>query len=972
MKKKRLSKGRSKWRSQALKTILCVLATVGGALACGWNLTTEHSVRFNPYRTAREFGRLPHLSQTPRAKHDRLFKWDEKFDYDYTEWESDEKVIDRLWEDIIRWEQRDEIASTKKKLRRYLELTAYYRRNGYGGPQEVQKRRNSAFDKLDAIASLDKGASASAVRQYLAARSLHDNEQVVDAYLTKEQRKRLPQQKPKSAQDVIDALKEARADKQIEDNAAYLEAALRTRGDEEAIAGFEKLAARHPNSEKREAALYMAALLTMKQSKCFLEKSNNPTPDPSIGCRDDNWIKARAGFERVMREYPGGRYYTDARGWIAHLWLCGGDRAEALAEYYRMLADKDEAGRIEAIVSLKLTRQYADEAELARLEKLLEREPSAALAYAYHSIYNYAPPYPYNSAYYARRMAEERELQKNELERIARFATRMIKRHAGAGARGPFILRVAEVNLELGNDSEAASLAEQALSAKVTGEHRAEALWVKGVALHRLRQYEKARDALTMLVAENPNNRCTEGARRNLAMVAEDMGDLYGALDQYLALDYRYDVAYFIDVLMLPGQLAVFIRERPQIAQRDELLYALGLRYMRLGRWTEARQTLSSVKTVGRGVDLSYRYRYNGSSDYGEELSVNAKDAQFDPEIKGVRPQWVEMDLKTAEDLERLERAVEVAEGDEAKAEALYQLASYQFERSLLFYNPAWRGVRHYLLYDLYNEGWFRQPHESHLLFDYMQNHDMAARALTVYLEVARRFPDTRAARDALYSAAVCHDRLADYNNYWRDIYQEKGHAGARFVSYKDVKVAYPDYRYPLGTIGWEPSTRTVKGGPGWAELPKPPRPQPLWKRITRRVNLIVSQALAKIWQAILFICRLILLTVHWLALIIGLLAWCCAMAMKRKLMREARRYGRCPRALLEAEAGAHRMSLPLNDGKQSFSIKLWKGWLEVSAREMLSLARQFPQRRRSFIMLLHVLTYAPAALFLLILLKAL
>ena len=101
-----------------------------------------------------------------------------------------------------------------------------------------------------------------------------------------------------------------------------------------------------------------------------------------------------------------------------------------------------------------------------------------------------------------------------------------------------------------------------------------------------------------------------------------------------------------------------------------------------------------------------------------------------------------------------------------------------------MFYNPLeWHGERHYLLVDLDERGAFRQPNESQILFDYMQKHDMAANSLPIFLEVVHRFPNTRAARDALFTAAVCHERLAEYNNYWREIYTEDGHAGERMVT---------------------------------------------------------------------------------------------------------------------------------------------------------------------------------------------
>jgi hypothetical protein len=166
----------------------------------------------------------------------------------------------------------------------------------------------------------------------------------------------------------------------------------------------------------------------------------------------------------------------------------------------------------------------------------------------------------------------------------------------------------------------------------------------------------------------------------------------------------------------------------------------------------------------------------------------------------------------------------------------LYQVASYQFERSLLFYNPLeWQGQRHYLLVDLDDRGTFRQPNESQMLFDHMQKHDMAANSLPIFLEVVRRFPNTRTARDAMFTAAVCHERLREYNNYWREIYSDGGHAGDRLVSYRDVRAAYPSYRFPRGTLGWEPAARTVNGG-RWDEVPKTVRPS-RWARAAQLAN---------------------------------------------------------------------------------------------------------------------------------------
>jgi outer membrane protein assembly factor BamD (BamD/ComL family) len=801
----------------------CIVTPVAATvLACGWP-GTDHSVRFNDYRSEKEFGRLPPL---PRYTDDEERKSRLPEDqYDYERAEKDRKQIEALWSEALSADERGDFLTERKALLDYLERTKSLGFRWNGG-QDVQRLRNSAIDMLDAITALDQGSPAEAVQAYLDARSAYDFNGTIG---------------------VLTHLNGARSDKNLADNALYLEAAVQYHhGEKEAANKFNLLAAKYPHSEKREAALYMSGVASMKQSKSFDNaKKQGATAPVCDECRDQSWQAARRAFERVISEYPRGRYTTEARGWLAYLSLGVGDRAGALIEYYRMLTTKDdENARIEAVRSLRLARRHASSVEMSRVEAVLEAEPAAALAYAYHCIYNYAlvPDWSWHD------YGEFKE-DRSELERITAFASRLLRRYSGMAVSGGFSLRVAQANLELDRNQEAARFARLAQAAGVEGDERAEALFVEGIAEYRLRHFKAARGALSKLIAESRNSELTTCARRSLAMVAEDMGDLDGALEQYLALDYNLDVGYFLDVLMTPDQIARFIEAHPAISQRDEVYYALGVRYLRDRRWTEARQTLSRVRTTGRGVDDDYNYRYRYS--YGEQEHTSAKDNSWNPAIKGIRPHWVEQDLRTANDLERLEKEVEAAEGDEAKAEALYQLASYQYQGTLLFYNPAaWNGDRHYRLNDLDGQGKFRQPNEAQLLFNNMQSHDRAARALPIYLEVVRRYPNTRAARDALYTAAVCHERLSEYNNYWRGIYSTGGHAGERLVTYKDVRATYPAYRLPLGTMGWEPATRTVNGGPGWAAPPKPkPRPSRR-QRLFQAANLWVFQ-LTKSWEAL-------------------------------------------------------------------------------------------------------------------------
>lgn len=835
----------------SMRIAICILATTATVIGCGW-FGPENSVRFNGFKTERQMGRLPPLPTLANGKTElsqfqsyESETGDDDSESGYQEMQRRTAEVDALWEQAEAAQMNDELDRTRDLLREYLARTSVARDPGLD-PKDRQQRRNSAIDRLDAFSALDKGTRASAVRSYLNARHAYDAQ--------------APYEVVELALDVITP------DEHLRDNAAYLRAALfyRERRDDEAVRDFKALASRYPRSEKREGALYMAALVTMKTSSSFTATSGDeahlqadePQGETNAAgtvrladCCDDAWHKARAAFERVMREYPRGRYLAEARGWIAYIKLRGNDRAGALVEYYRLLGDeKDMNSRLEGAFSLNLVRHHASDDEMERVERELEDEPSAALAYAYHNIYNYAidPGCPLNHEWLdsAWELEEEeartRRIGRVELKRVVAFATRLMRRYPSAQVGGQFALRVAEANLELGENRSAVEQAQRALNLNLRNDERANALWVRGVAEHRLRDYDSAWNTFNRLLDENSHGKLTEGARRHLAMIAEDRGDREAALEQYLILKYDSDVAYFIDVLMTPEQLADFIERHPNDENRDALLYALGIRQLRAKRWDDARATFARIQANEKSGDD----RYTDDEKCSETgfACVDPKDSYHGV---GVNASLLMRDIRTADDLQRLEQEALTAEGDEAKAEALYQLASYQYEASaLLFYNPvAWQGTRHWLLSELEGSGSYRAPNESQTLWQYMQEHETVARALVIYLDIARRFPETRAARDALYTAAVCHERLADFNPYWRDMYHRGLHAGQRMVTYEDVRRTYPDYQLPRGTRGWEPSSRTVNGGAGWAARPQPqPRPTRL-ARLKLKLEYILRRA---------------------------------------------------------------------------------------------------------------------------------
>jgi len=814
-----------------------VLLSMGIATAtvigCGWS-GTSHSVRFNDYQTERELGRLPPLPTMANGLNERRASWDmdESLEGEdaYELAEKRSKELDGLWVRAEAAETNGNLRLDRDLLNEYLGRTEITR-EVWDSHAASQVRRNSAIDRVDALSTLELGSDVSKLRAYLNARRIHDSDKPV-------------------AEEVKHALGLAQSDFNLRDNVAYLKAAELYRQEQfpEAAAAFDDLVRHYSHSEKREAALFMAAVARMKTSVTFIPASGQSdyvAGATASSSPDEAWHDAFAAFQKLMRDYPRGRYFNEARGWLAYLMLRTYDRAGALVEYYRLLADKNENARIEAAFSLMLVRSSATDDEMSQVERDLANEPEAALAYAYHNIYNYSidpgdadPPYEPDrdsqgqinyEVERLKREEREKEWQKNraqvgrkELTRTLDFSKRLITSYPNLSIGGGFALRAAQASEEMGDNVAAANFAQRALKSRLTGDERAQALWTLGIAQHRRRTFDSARKNFAMLLRDYPQSPLTEGARRALAMIAEDAGDIDGALEQYLALKYTVDIAYFVDTLMTPEELANFIQRHPDSPKKNELSYALGLRYLRANRWDDARRTLGQIRTApGRDYDLYY---YRGKCT--GEVTINCTDpkvAAFDDQDNPiVTARLVMRDIQTANDLEALEQHARHAEGDEAKAEALYQLASYQYEASsLLFYNPL--ASPGYWNLSLLAGGKYRMPNESQILWNSTQEHERLARALNIYLDVVNRFPRTRAARDSLYTAAVCHERLSNYNPYWREIYQNGLHAGQRMVTYQDVKAAYPNYQLPRGTFGWQPSLRTVNGGPGWQAPPKPP-----------------------------------------------------------------------------------------------------------------------------------------------------
>lgn len=780
-------------------------------IGCTSYLIDDHSVRF-AWKNYREAGLLPPLKPYPQPK--TVHRWySNEFGDDIEPAPTSGTVAD--WKSVRDAVERNEPAAARPALKRIL-----------ADFNEEQKNRNAAIDLEDALSALGQGCPKEKVAAYFQNRLSWLEEKEVQA-------PPLPDHPA------------------LRDNVAYFEAAKLYRDEEfkAAADAFGEIATKFPGSEKREAALFMNALATLKT---FSESGNAPSSfekerEKVVFKPDGPLARAKAGFERVRREYPRGRFQEDARGWLAYLNCLAGKDAEALIEYYRLLASDNPKIRREALVSLSIHRPRVPETDMVFVERTLAREPAAAFQYAYHELFNFTP-YLLENEYFDPRRAEEmdrkRKLETEQaqaLKRVIAFARQMID-----SGDSRFRLRLAMGQLVVGERRAALENARRSLRVGLPDAERHRALWVAGAAALRLDRRREAFDFFSQLITAKPEARLEESARRQLAMVAEELGDFNTALEQYFAMDYWLDAAYLIDVLMPPEQIQTFLSAHPNHPKTDALNYSIGIRYLRSGKYAEARAALGRVKTW---LDYSSRAYWGEGNPCPK---CDTFDSKFRP-FRHVQTSWVTSDFQTIQDLERLEGNIRAAGTDEARAEAMYQLAGYLYSGcGLNFYNPAlWCGFRAEALNQTSRGDHFKRPNEEELLWSYSHEHESVARSLAIFLEVSDSFPKTKASPDALYSAVIAQQRLENFNGYWRSMVENGRIPGPRKVTFRDVRRTYPKYIFPRDTDGWEPMTRTVNGHAAWPPKPKPVPPKPFHIRAWNKAGKgwgIVSLPLGRAW----------------------------------------------------------------------------------------------------------------------------
>ncbi|HEV3470135.1 MAG TPA: hypothetical protein VG148_12495, partial [Pyrinomonadaceae bacterium] len=292
-------------RASAVGVLASLAACAGAVLGCGWE-GFENSVRFNFRLSEREWQRLPPLPYRLGGK-DGQRAQDSSDDDGYFDAVRLEDEADGLWERAEAAVRGGELSVAAGLLREFAERFA------------DDARANSAADQLGALSALGTGSAPGGVRAYLEARRQFDLWSAGDTALGRSPEAAYAQKfgaskavRPAAADGGAAAwaalsglLREPPRDANLADNFAYLGAALLYHEEKfaEAAGAFRDLAARFPRSERREAALYMAARAELAQSAAYLGPGASATSEEACpDCRDAAWRAAREGFARAARQ----------------------------------------------------------------------------------------------------------------------------------------------------------------------------------------------------------------------------------------------------------------------------------------------------------------------------------------------------------------------------------------------------------------------------------------------------------------------------------------------------------------------------------------------------------------------------------------------------------------------------------------------------------------------------------------------
>lgn len=542
---------------------------------------------------------------------------------------------------------------------------------------------------------------------------------------------------------------------------ALYERAIRLRDVHQAVVAYREIATQFPESPLAEPALIMIPRMLL---------SDNAKPNAA------DFGIARSALGKLTRDYPNSRFNLDVIGWRARMLYLRGQLHPALFEYRRQFALSPSAvgaakplgsiilcetglHRRAGVAAAYVLRYGLTDDRLLRYGAITRLKAcfnsfSAADGNAFWKLLRIDPRL---MAFYMDFRLDNTSSPTGLLE--------LAERNDSAVLRSPykarFLSRASEAAYRLGRKRLAARYARWTLRCRPSNDDAARAEFVLGSVNRRIAKTNEAIRHFETIVHRYGDSYLRNGARENLALLYEHQGRFGDALDTYRQLNYKYDVAYLLDIRMKPGEIVSYLVSHPRLADRDGVEYSLGLRYLRKHNWTKAEQ---AFQTISRSKRASFRKR--DDSYQFDQLP------QQDP-------------LTSAMDLAKLDDRVRSAPTGKARAAAMFAMADYYYShRNLMLYNGfLWDGQRA----DLFGFDWnsrIATSQDDDAVWTHHWEHECMAQSLLICRNIVADYPRAPIRFQSAYMGACAAKRLSNFNPYWRwqSGYTNLDHEAARLM----------------------------------------------------------------------------------------------------------------------------------------------------------------------------------------------
>ncbi|MBS1715424.1 MAG: tetratricopeptide repeat protein [Armatimonadetes bacterium] len=664
--------------------------------------------------------------------------------------------------------------------------------------REVQNDFKTAVDMYGETAETRSLKSFVQDRKELIREGLDSDDLGVGTYLR--ERYLIEFGNPKEKERAVLALRNLKAGTRLRPHVEYAVAAATVYPDRRSRAeAFVKVADLAPKAPRAESALVMAA-------RSWLEDASGERPDV---------VQGEPVLRRLLRQFPETRFRGNVLGWLARCRAGQGDAQGALALYVRQSASSDPSeawkghaalaeraeseGRIAAAVvhgirqrslEVPIVSQRESAKELRRLFRSLTSDQSADVQRAVRSDPTLVGPY-------LTFRLEDTAMDVRQERNLLRFAASCLN---GARNVGPDAFpRLAQLAYDCGSYSQGLRWARAGRSAR--GRSKDRALYCEAACLSRLGRRSEALRVFERLYRRGPEPYVKQSTAENLALLHEKVGDPVRAFALYDEWGYEDDAAVMADAVLTPKQLERAARTVKDPARRTVLEFTLAMRYFRIGEYRNAHRILASMPQP---------LRTRGGLSKDRFLSM--REYVYDGEPPKIVDPLADVDALWA-----LRQKAEAAHGQEARAEALYDMARYVHDRrNLMFYSPGlWEGRRATSFSVFWNPrvntgAWGRKVRA------YGYEHECYAHVVRLCEELVERCPRSNLVPKALYTAGVAAERLSRFNTWWEP--ESAGLTGKAIGLMRRLAVRYPNSVFAKDANKYAAEWKSSLDKPDWNE----------------------------------------------------------------------------------------------------------------------------------------------------------